>query len=93
MRAFIPVLLAPIFFAARVDANDCDDKCVLQALYVATNGDDWDYNENWNFVDPDSNPCDTDAPWHGIECLNGQVRNIGLRESAVSLLSSILMNH
>ena len=48
------------------------ERQALHDLYVSTNGDDWIYQNgdegNWNFTDPDVNPCSSSDPWQGLNC-------------------------
>ena len=48
------------------------ERQALYDLYIATNGDDWDYQEgnegHWNFSDPNVNPCSNSNRWQGLNC-------------------------
>jgi len=47
------------------------ERYALHDFYRATNGSDWVYHTEegqWNFTDPDVNPCLPSDPWQGLNC-------------------------
>jgi Leucine-rich repeat (LRR) protein len=42
------------------------ERQALQDLYDSTDGPNWYNNDNWDFSNPDANPCDEE--WYGIGC-------------------------
>ena len=72
----LPVLLFALFAfpgLCTAQGSVADDKSALQALYNATDGDNWNSNTNWNSTEPLHQ-------WHGVrvDSRTGRVTIIGL---------------
>ena len=60
------------------DGNLARDKAALQALYNATDGDNWDNNDGWDFsTDPSSS-------WYGVTVQNGRVTSLVFHRNGLS---------
>ena len=73
--------------SAPTQCSSSDPKCILEALYDATNGAAWDANDGWGVSDP----CTGNGgnPWFGINCVGGDVTGIGLCEFDFSVMKAL----
>ena len=58
--------------ATPVNAASEADKAALQALYNATDGDNWTNKTGWDFTQP------LTSSWHGVTVTNGRVTELDL---------------
>ena len=61
-------------FLPQTNGNPEEELNILQAIYIATNGNNWNRSDGWLSDDP---PC----KWYGITCVNGVIVEINLSKN------------
>ncbi len=61
-----------------------EDWRALRALYIATDGDNWRNNTNWNITDSSVVTTANLATWYGIEVAMGRVTGVRLPENQLA---------
>ncbi len=72
------------FCAQQSDGSLKEDWRGLRALYIATDGDNWRNNTNWNVTDGSVVTAASLAAWHGIEVAMGRVTKVRLPENRLA---------
>ena len=90
--SLVVVCAVAAFGVERVSAQQLagsleEDWRALRALYIATEGDNWRNNTNWNVTDGSAVTATNLATWHGIEVAMGRVTEMKLPEN---LLAGVL---
>lgn len=61
-------------FLPQTSGNPEEELNILQAIYIATNGNNWNRSDGWLSDDP---PCE----WYGITCVDGVIVEINLSKN------------